>query len=90
MPSNVVSRKTIREALAVLIDGKFSSDWDVFSYKTALFNDKARNIVVASAGSTRTIMGANADESDSAFRFRVFVFVLYQDPANSWTALKRI
>jgi hypothetical protein len=86
MPSNVISRKTVREALAALIDTKFSSDWDVFNYKVKDFNGKARNIVVSSAGSLRTIMGADANESDSSFRFRIYVFVLYADDAQSWTA----
>jgi hypothetical protein len=84
--SNVISRKTVREALATGIDGVFNSDWDIFNYKTVAFNGKARNIVVASAGSRREIKGADADESDSSFRFRVFVFVLYQDTANAWTS----
>lgn len=86
MASDVISRKTAREALAVLLDAKFGATWDVFNYKTPKFNDKARNIVVASAGSRRTITGANADEGDNSFRFRVFVFVLYQNTAESWTA----
>lgn len=77
MPSNVISRKTAREALAALIDTAFSSDWDVFNYKVKQFGGKARNIVVTSAGSRRTITGAQAVESDSGFRFRVFVFVLF-------------
>jgi len=86
MPSNTINRKTVREALAALIDAKFNSDWDVFNYKTPIFNGKARNIVVSSAGSRRTIMGARETEADSGFRFRIFIFVLYQDPDNSWTA----
>jgi len=86
MPSNVINRKTVREALAALIDADFSSDWDVFNYKVKKFNGKARNIVVSSAGSGRTIMGADADESDTSFRFRVFVFVLYASDDESWTA----
>lgn len=86
MSSNVINRKTVREALAALIDTKFNSDWDVFNYKAPKFNGKARNIVVSSAGSRRTIMGADADESDSGFRFRVFVFVLYASEELSWTA----
>lgn len=85
MPSNVLSRKTVREALAAAIDAKFSSDWDVFSYKVKKFNGKARNIVVSSAGSGREIRDADADESDSSFRFRIFVLVLYADDANGWT-----
>lgn len=85
MPANVVNRKTIREALALLIDNDFNSDWDVFNYKTPKFNGKARNIVVSSAGSGRTIMGADPDDPDTVFRFRVFVFVRYSDDANSWT-----
>ena len=86
MPSNTINRKTVREALAALIDAKFSSDWDVFSYKTPKFGGKARNIVVSSAGSRRTIMGADADEADSGFRFRIFIFVLYANDAVSWNA----
>lgn len=92
MPSNVVNRKTVREALAALIDADsdFGSDWDVFNYKTPKFNGKARNVVVSSAGSRREITGADADESDSGFRFRIFLFVLYslqpQKATNSPTA----
>lgn len=86
MPSNVINRKTVREALAALIDADFNSDWDVFNFKTKEFNGKARNIVVSSAGSRRNIMGADADEADTGFRFRIFIFVLYSDDANSWTA----
>lgn len=85
MPSNVINRKTAREALAVLIDTKFGSDWDVFNYKVKQFNGKARNIVVTSAGSRRAITGARAVESDSGFRFRVFVFVLFSSAAETWT-----
>ena len=85
MPSNVPSRKTAREALAALLDTKFSSDWDVFNYKVKQFGGKARNIVVTSAGSRRTITGARAAESDSSFRFRVFVFVLFASTAEAWT-----
>lgn len=77
MPSNVLSRKTVREALATLIDAAFNSDWDVFNYKTTKFSGKARNIVVTSAGSRRTVMGAKDTESDASFRFRIFVFVLF-------------
>ena len=86
MASNTINRKTVRLALATLIDAKFSADWDVYSYKTPAFAGKARNIVVSSAGSRRTIMGADADEADSGFRFRIFIFVLYQKPEDSWTA----
>jgi len=86
MPANVVNRKTIREKIAQVIDTRFGSTWDVFSYKTPKFNGKARNIVVSSAGSQRSIMGADADNPDTGFRFRVFVFVRYSDDLNSWTA----
>lgn len=77
MPSNVISRKTVREALATLIDAGFDSTWDVFNYKTKKFNGKARNIVVASAGSKRDKTGSRQVDSDTQFRFRIFVFVLY-------------
>jgi hypothetical protein len=86
MSSNAVNRKTIREALATLIDAKFNSTWDVFNYKTPKFNGKARNIVVSSAGSKRTIMGADADDADSSFRFRIFIFVLYASDGENWDA----
>jgi hypothetical protein len=86
MASNTINRKTVREAFATLVDAKFSSDWDVFSYKTPKFGGKARNIVVSSAGSRRTIMGARSEEADSGFRFRVFIFVLYQSADDGWTA----
>jgi len=78
MPSNVISRKTARETFAALLDTKFGSDWDVFNYKVTKFSGKAKNIVVTSAGSSRTITGAQAVESNNTFRFRVFVFVLFQ------------
>ena len=84
MSSNAVNRKTIREALAALIDTKFNSTWDVFNYKTPKFNGKARNIVVSSAGSKRTIMGANAADADGSFRFRIFIFVLYASDVQAW------
>lgn len=86
MSSNAVNRKTIREALAALIDTKFNSTWDVFNYKTPKFNGKARNIVVSSAGSKRTIMGADADDADASFRFRIFLFVLYASDVEAWDA----
>jgi hypothetical protein len=77
MASNISSRKTSREALAVLLDTAFNSDWDVFNYKVPKFNGKARNIVVTSAGTRDVITGAQAIEGASGFRFRVFVFVLF-------------
>jgi hypothetical protein len=86
MASNVIDRETVQVDLAAKLATKFGTTWDVFDYKTATFAGKARNIVVAAAGSKREIKGAGAAESDSSFRFRVFVFVLYQDPANAWTA----
>jgi len=86
MPSDALNRKTVREALATLIDAKFDSNWDVFNYATKDFNGKARNIVVRSGGSRRNIAGADTVEPDSGFRFRVFVFVLYADDDLSWTA----
>jgi hypothetical protein len=86
MPSNVINRKVVREALASLIDGAFGADWDVFSYRTAPTFNKARNIVVGSAGSKREIKGADAENADTSFRFSVYVFILYQDTANGWTA----
>lgn len=85
MPSNVVSRQTIREAIASLIDTKFSNDWAVHNYKVKKLSGKYRNIVVSSAGSGRTIMGADAEEPDTSFRFRIFVLVRYADDANGWT-----
>lgn len=86
MPSSAINRKTIREALATLIDTKFNSTWDVFNYKTPKFNGKARNIVVSSAGSKRSIMGAAASDADTSFRFRIFIFVLYASDTESWDA----
>ena len=86
MASNTINRKTVREALAALIDAKFSSDWDVFNYKAPKFAGKARNIVVSSAGSRRAIMAAASGEADSGFRFRIFIFVLYANDAEGWTA----
>jgi hypothetical protein len=79
MPSNVISRKTVREAIGALIDASsnFGADWDVFDYKTPVFNGKAKNIVVSSAGSRPEIMGAGEVTPDIDFRFRVYVFVLY-------------
>jgi hypothetical protein len=85
MASNVVSRKTSREALGILIDAAFDTTWDVFNYKVTKFSNKAKNIVVTSAGSKRTIEGARSIESDSSFRFRVFVFVLFSSPLENWT-----
>ena len=86
MASNATNRKTVREALAALIDADFGAEWDVFNHKTPKFNGKARNIVVSSAGSKRSIMGADADDADSGFRFRVFIFVQYQVPDDSFDA----
>lgn len=86
MASNTINRKTVREALAAKIDTKFSADWDVYNFKTPAFDGKARNIVVSSGGSRRTITGAQDAEADTSFRFRIFIFVLYQSDANSWTA----
>jgi len=85
MASNVATRKTAREAFAALLDTAFDSSWDVYNYKTKQFGGKAKNIVVTSAGSRRTITGARAIESDSSFRFRVFVFVLFASTAEAWT-----
>lgn len=85
MASNVLSRKTAREAFAALIDTAFDSSWDVFNYKVKKFGDKGKNIVVTSAGSRRTITGARSTESDASFRFRVFVFVLYSSTTEAWT-----
>ena len=86
MPSNAPNRKTVREALAALIDADFGAEWDVFNHKTPKFNGKARNIVVSSAGSRRAIMGADADDADTGFRFRVFIFVLYKSEDDSFDA----
>lgn len=86
MPSNVIDRETVQVDLAAKIAVKFGATWDVFDYKTVSFAGKARNIVVSAAGSRREIKGADADDADTGFRFRVYIFVLYQDVANSWTA----
>jgi hypothetical protein len=87
MPSNVPSRKPAREAFAALLDAAFGTDWDVFNFKTNKFGDKAKNIVVAGAGSSRTETGADEEggDPDSVFRLRVFVFVLYLSNAEAWT-----
>ena len=86
MASNAINRKIIREQLAQVIDAKFGATWDVFNHKTPKFNGKARNIVVSSAGSRRSIQAADAVDADASFRFRIFIFVLYADDANSWDA----
>ncbi len=85
MPSSAPSRKDTREALAALLDTAFDSSWDVFNFKTKKFGDKAKNIVVTSAGSERVISGSQGVTPDSTFRFRVFVFILYQSAVESWT-----
>lgn len=86
MPSSAPSRKTVRKELAAVIDTAFDNTWDVFAYKTLAAFDKARNIVVGSLGSGRNIAGAATVTADSVFRFEVYIFVLYQDAGNNWTA----
>jgi len=86
MPSSATNRKTIRKAVAALIDTAFGATWDVFAYKTVENLSKARNIVVSSVGSMREMKAADQVTADSSFQFRVYVFVLYQDTGNSWTA----
>jgi len=86
MASNAPSRKTARKELAAIIDAAFDATWDVFAYKTLATFNKAKNIAVGSAGSGRTIAGADTETSDAAYRFSVYIFVLYQDTENAWTA----
>lgn len=85
MPSNVLNRKAVREDLATKIDAKFGAEWDVYSYKVKALGGKARNIAVSSRGSGREIRGAKATETDSTFRFSIFVFVLYASDEQQWT-----
>ena len=89
MPSDVVNRQVIREALAALIDAALDSTWDVFNYGTSDFNGKARNIFVASGPTDYLEEGAEASEttaSDAEMDFGIGIFILYADSTQEWTA----
>lgn len=86
MPSNVANRKTIREALAALIDAALDSTWDVFNYGTSVFLGRARNIIVASGDTDYPDMAAGEIASDAEFDFGIGIFILYASDAQSWTA----
>lgn len=91
MPSDVVNRKTIRQALASLLDVSLPSEWDVWRYGTSEFAGKARNVVVASGDAEYPSSGAQdigdyRDESDADFFFNIGIFILYADAAQGWTA----
>lgn len=86
MPSNVIDRRVIREAIAALLDAKFDATWDIFSYGTVTFNGKARNIVVASLDADRPDRASNDSEiSDSVFWIAIGVFILYANDDEGWT-----
>lgn len=91
MASNVVNRKTIRNALASVFRAGLGSEWDVWNYGTSEFAGKARNVVVASGDTDYPIMsaedyGEDKEQADAEFDFNIGIFVLYSDDAQSWTA----
>jgi hypothetical protein len=87
MPSNVVNRQTIREALATKIDAALDATWDVYNYATkAVAFEKARNVVIATDTAHYPEMGAAETDSDFQFTFLIALFILYADDAQSWTA----
>lgn len=90
MASNVINRKTIRNALATLLRGGLDTTWDVWNYGTSEFAGRARNIVVASGDTDYPVMaandyGASRPSADAEFDFNIGIFVLYSDDAQSWT-----
>lgn len=87
MPSNVVNRQTIREALATKIDAVLDTTWDVYNYATkAVAFEKARNVVVFSDTTHYPEMAAGETDSDFEFRFFIAIFILYANDELSWTA----
>jgi len=85
MSSNVIDRETVQNDIATKLATKFGATWEVFDYETVTFT-KAKNIVVAVSGSERPIMAAQSSESDNAFLFDIYIFVLYQKLDEAWTA----
>lgn len=91
MASNVINRKTIRNALATLLRGGLDTTWDVWNYGTSEFAGRARNIVVAS-GDTDYFANAADDfgntkaDADAEFDFNIGIFILYSNDAQSWSA----
>lgn len=89
MPSDSINPQVWREKLAELLDNAFDDTWDVFSYGTADFNGKARNVVVASGDSDYPEIGAGSNSvttGDAEVDFYITVFILYADASQNWTA----
>jgi hypothetical protein len=82
------SRETVRDALAALLNtalvGVGLPAQAAYGYPAADFQGQSPVVIVSSAGSERD-QQTMATRRKSLFHLNIIAFVLYADPASSWT-----
>lgn len=90
MPANVMSRETVRDFLATLLDTELTGASDpveaVYNHKVGDFNQQSPVLVVASAGSERNRPrgGRGTARFETSFFLTIFSFVAYAIEGEDW------
>lgn len=90
MGSNVVSRKTVRQALAAAMQtdlvGAGHAAQKLYRYKPAKFDNETTHIIIVTSAPVTRIRQAEPTTVHSLVDLDIWTLVLFADEAQSWTA----